>query len=385
MRICRHFSQCGGCSFQDIPYEDQLKIKAKKIRELASRYNIKTDILPVNSYNLMHYRGKMEFTFSKSDGLVCGLHNKTKKRQVLDIEECLIFSPDTGRILEAVRRFCRERKYSVYNKYSHKGFLRNLILKETKFGKELMVGIVTTSEDNFDEEGFLQCMLSLKLSSPVKSIYRIINDSLSDAVVFQEKKLLFGKEFIRENILGFNFRIGIDTFFQVNSFAAGDFFKKIREYTSLDKGKSVLDIFCGSGIIGIFLAPEAKFVWGVEVSKEIVGVAWQNAHINRIKNVSFFASDARRFLNNEGSFYKNIDLLVINPPRSGLSKRIIRAVLRLKPKEIFYSSCNPDAFCRDISCLRDKYALRFIEPFDFFPHTPHMECFGPLRRSDNIS
>jgi 23S rRNA (uracil1939-C5)-methyltransferase len=127
------------------------------------------------------------------------------------------------------------------------------------------------------------------------------------------------------------------------------------------------------------VAPRAKFVWGVEVNKDIVDLAWQNAQANNINNISFFVNDVRRFLNTQGAFYKDIEVLVVNPPRSGLSHKIIRGILRLKPQRIIYSSCNPQALFRDLEALCASYDLKFVEPFDFFPHTPHLECLAFLR------
>jgi 23S rRNA (uracil1939-C5)-methyltransferase len=142
-----------------------------------------------------------------------------------------------------------------------------------------------------------------------------------------------------------------------------------------------LDLFCGGGSIGIFLADTAKFVWGVEVSEAIAACAWANAKENNIENISFFTADARAFLNTQGAFYRGIDVLIINPPRSGLSNKIIRAILRLSPKAIFYSSCNPDTLFANIRELSVSYKPELIEPFDFFPHTPHLEILVVLNKS----
>lgn len=379
MKICKHFSECGGCRFQDISYKDQLLSKEDRLRGLARSYGISTELKPINYSQQWYYRNKMEFTFSGTGEITCGLYSKKVKRKVVDIEECLIFSPDAGKILKSIKEFAGQKGYSVYNKYSHQGFLRHLIIREAKFTKEIMVGIVTSSAEKLDKNRFVKMLTALELQSAVKSIYWIVNDSFSDAVVFEKKELLYGEGFIREKLDGLVFKIGIDTFFQVNPHMTADFYMKIRNYTSGNTNKRVLDLFCGAGSIGIFLAQEAKFVWGVEIGEEIVDMAWQNARANNIENISFFVSDARRFLNTQGAFYKNIDLLIVNPPRSGLSNKVKRAILRLTPGIILYSSCNPDAFFRDLDSFLCDYTLDFIEPFDFFPHTPHFECLTLLK------
>ena len=385
MKICRHFGECGGCRFQDIPYKEQLLTKEKRVKELSLSFGFDVEIKPINHSEPFYYRNKMEFSFSKAnDGkIICGFYKRESRNQLIDLEECLIFSPDAGKILAAVKKFVNKEKYSPYNKYSHKGFLRNLIVRETKFTNELMIALVTSGQEHLKREDLVKKLCSLKLNSELKSIYWIVNDSLSDAVIFDKKELLFGQEHIKERLNNLEFLIGVDTFFQVNPKAVISLYNKIRDYASLSGSEKVLDIFCGVGSIGLFLAKQAKFVWGVEAVGEIVELAHQNAKRNNIDNISFCTSDARKFLNTQGIFYKDIDVLVINPPRSGLSKKIVRAILRLGPKTIIYSSCNPQAFFRDLEGLGSQYSFDFIEPFDFFPHTPHLEVLSVLRKSQD--
>ncbi|MCK9613918.1 MAG: 23S rRNA (uracil(1939)-C(5))-methyltransferase RlmD [Candidatus Omnitrophica bacterium] len=378
--ICKHFGQCGGCSFQDISYSVQMLCKEESIRELMLAYGINCELKPINSYKEWFYRNKMEFSFGRNEGITCGLYKKGSHGELIDVSECLIFSKDAGIVLKAVKDFFTMKGNSVYNKFSHKGFLRNLVMRETKFTNELMLGLVTTSSEELDKDGFTSMLKRLNLNSTLKSVYRIVNDSISDAVIFEKKELLFGEPFIEEKLDEFKFKIAIDSFFQVNPLAIRNLYGKIRDYAKLSKEEKVLDLFCGGGSIGIFLAGMAKFVWGVEVSQAIIDCAWQNAKENNIENISFFTADARAFLNTQGTFYKDIDVLIINPPRPGLSNKIIRAVLRLNPKTIFYSSCNPDTLFANLKELSVAYKPEFIEPFDFFPHTPHLETLVLLRR-----
>lgn len=380
MQTCKHFEECGGCQLRDVPYSEQVRRKKEKVSELADEYGVGVFVRPVNSYNEMFYRGKMEFSFADQGGLVCGLYSKKFKRAVVDVQECLLFSPDAEPILNAVKEFVKKKGYPAYNKFRHKGFLRNLILRKAKFTRELMVGIVTTGETALDKEAFTACLTALKLETTLKSVYWVTNDSLSDAVVFEKKELIYGAPFIKEELGGLFFNIDIDSFFQVNSEGVKDFYAKIKTYAGLKETECVLDLFCGVGSIGLFLASGAKFVWGVEVQKEIVDAAWTNAKINGIDNVSFFVSDARKFLNTQGGFYKDVDVLVVNPPRCGFSNKLVRAILRLAPKRIVYSSCNPRTFFPNLKDLMADYQAEFIEPFDFFPHTPHVECLSFLKR-----
>ncbi|MCK5288428.1 MAG: 23S rRNA (uracil(1939)-C(5))-methyltransferase RlmD [Candidatus Omnitrophica bacterium] len=382
MKTCKHFGECGGCRFQDISYEEQLAEKENRIKELIKNSDLDIKLKPIQYSDPWFYRNKMEFSFADQGDIVCGLYSKNEKGKVVDIEECLIFSKDLKEILKAVKEFVRNKNFSVYNKYSRKGFLRNLIVRDTKFTNELMIGIVTTGCQDLDKEGFVNILEQAKLDNKICSIYWIVNDSLSDAVIFETKHLLYGDKFIKEKLGDFIFQIGIDSFFQVNPKMVAGFYQKMVDYTNVSAGKNVLDLFCGVGSIGIFLSPNAKSVLGVEVSEDIVDVACQNAKINNIDNIKFITADARRFLNLQAEPYKDIDILIINPPRSGLSNKITRAIKRLNPKLILYSSCNPDAFFRDLPSFWENYRADFVEPFDFFPHTPHMECLSILKKNN---
>lgn len=379
MKICKHFGECGGCRFQNIPYKKQLVDKKTRVKDLLLASGFKAKLKPVSYDKEWFYRNKMEFSFADQEGLVLGLYSKNQKGKVVDLEECLIFSADAGKILKAVKDFSKEKGHSVHNKYSHKGFLRNLILRETKFTGQIMVGLVTTGQEELDKELLVKELLDLKLKAKINSIFWVVNDSLSDAVVFEKKDLLFGETYLIEKLGDLTFKIAIDSFFQVNPRMIVKFYKKIAKSSDLSRDKKVLDLFCGIGSIGLSLARSAKFVWGVELGEPIVDMAWQNAKTNNIENVSFIASDVRKFLNGpQGKLYKDIDLLVVNPPRSGLSNKVKRAILRLEPGRIIYSSCNPDALFRDLKDLSPTYTPKFFEPFDFFPHTPHLECLTIL-------
>ncbi len=380
MNICQHFTLCGGCRLQDISYKQQIKEKRANVRALMNSFSIDARLKKINYGKPWYYRNKMEFTFSDRKGVICGLYSKKKQEGVIGLTECLIFSVDAGKIIKCVEQFVNSNNYSAYNKYNHTGFLRNLIIRETKFTHEIMIGIATTGKEELDKHEFVKILRSLKLRSTIKSIYWIVNNSFSDAVVFERKELLFGKKIIQEKLGKFKFNIGIDTFFQVNPRMAIKFYKKIKNYSRLSRKQRVLDLFCGAGGIGMFLAQKAKSVCGVEISPEIIQMAEQNAQSNNIKNITFIVQEARRFLNTQGKPYKGVDLLVVNPPRCGLSNRIIRAILRLEPKKIFYSSCNPSSLIENLSQLQTAYYIEFIEPFDFFPHTNHLECFSVLNR-----
>lgn len=381
-KLCKHFGICGGCRFQDIAYEQQLRDKERRLADLLQIFGLATEQRPIQYGQPWYYRNKMEFTFASNGKVNCGLYKRNTKRELLDIEECLIFSPDAKLILQAVKDFVRSQGHSAYDKFARRGFLRYLIIREAKFTKQTMIGLVTTDSETLDEKAFVQMLEAIPLQSKLTSIYWVKNNSFSDAVVFEQKRLLCGQPVIIERLADLTFAIGINTFFQVNSSMVVGFYEKIREYIKASPDERVLDLFCGTGSIGIFLAKHAKFVWGVEANKDIVDCAWQNSYNNNIKNISFMVADVRKFLNAQGAFYRDIDILVVNPPRSGLSHKILRSIFRLSPRRILYSCCNPQALVRDLSVLSQRYQLDFVEPFDFFPHTPHLEVCSLLRQKN---
>ncbi|MBD3245673.1 MAG: 23S rRNA (uracil(1939)-C(5))-methyltransferase RlmD [Candidatus Omnitrophica bacterium] len=381
---CRHFGVCGGCRWQDVPYCGQLIRKRQYVQDLFREAGFSCAVPPVAPSPQWYYRNKMEFTFAQEGGRVtCGFYHRTKKRTVVDLSECKIFSPDAGPILETVKEFVREKGYPAYNKYTHQGFLRNLIVRETKRGKELMVGIVTTGQGKLDAGGFVNALRRCGTRGRVVSVYQVKNDSWSDAVVFEQKELLFGDAMITEEILGMKFHVGIDSFFQVNPAAAECFYRRIRERVSGsgDGTAQVLDLFCGAGGIGLVIAPHVGRVHGVEVQEAIVDAARKNARENGVRNISFTVFDTRRFLSFHGREYRGADYVVLNPPRNGISKKIARGVLRLESPAIIYSSCNARTLVRDLSWLRDWYRIDWVVPVDLFPHTPHLECVAALSKT----
>ncbi|MDD4294736.1 MAG: 23S rRNA (uracil(1939)-C(5))-methyltransferase RlmD [Candidatus Omnitrophica bacterium] len=384
MKICKHFGICGGCSFQDIPYSQQVTTKKNRVEALIKKYGIKTLTKEVNTFDTWFYRNKMEFTFFEKDsGIICGFHEKENKRQVTALSECPISFSDTDVILSAVCAFAQKNGYSAYNKYSHKGFLRNLIIRQSKFTKQTMIVLVTTDEIEFNVEKYKEMIISIPCEYPVNSVYRVVNNSWSDAVVFEKKEHIWGEEYIVEKINDLKFKIGPDTFFQVNPKGMSSLYSKIMLYADLTRKKRILDLYCGAGGIGMGLAKKADFVWGVELSPDIVKFAQENAEQNNIKNITFIAQDVRLFLNTQDNTDKKIDLVVVNPPRGGLSQKVIRAIKRLLPSKLIYSSCNPEALCRDLKEFSDQYTIEFVEPFDFFPHTKHLECLAVLTKNND--
>jgi len=383
-RLCQHFGVCGGCAYQDIPYDEQLKQKESVIARAIQQQNIDIQLSQMHpSARQWFYRNKMEFAFGESpDGVVCGLHAKGKHYQIIPLKECRISSEDVSSLLAAVIEEARQKRYPAYNKYTHEGFLRHLVLKESKTYPQIMINLVTTSQGVLDTAAFVERISRLGLKKSVVSIVRTINDSHSDAVLVERQEQLFGCDYIIEEVADLKYMITPQSFFQVNPLTLPQWYKRIAYFCRLQPAFQLLDLYCGIGGIGLYVSRYCRSVWGIELSEEAVKNASQNAQLNKISNVSFMFGDTAAVLLENAFFKGAIDAMTINPPRSGISNKVIKRVLEIQPATIVYSSCNPSSFFSDARRIMEqsRYTLESVEAFDFFPHTPHVEVVGVLRK-----
>jgi len=382
--VCRHFGTCGGCSAQDVPYGEQLVRKQQAIETLMKQHHFDTALEAVcPSPQVWYYRNKMEFAFFEENGsVVCGLHKPGRHYEGFSLKECRIFSEEVPLLIAAVEEEARQKRYTAYDKYAFKGFLRHLVVRESKALPQRMINIVTTSQETFDEGSFVQRLTSLPLRKKAVSILHTINDSVSDAVVVQRQKVIFGEDGIEEQVGNLCFRIFPQSFFQVNPAALPQWYETIREYAGLTPSQKLLDLYSGIGGIGLCMARHCDFVWGIELLDDLVKNACLNAALNSIKNISFVRGDVRTVLPESGFFKGAAQAMTVNPPRSGLSKKVIKRMCEVNPATMVYSSCNPASFLQDIKGIMEQscYRLASVAAFDFFPHTPHMEVVGLLRK-----
>lgn len=382
---CQHFGKCGGCSFQDIPYEEQLNNKQALVEELFLPFTAKENIHSiVASPDMWFYRNKMEYSFSRdreTKQIVCGLHRKDVRRTIVDMQECPIFCEDTAKLTKVITDYANKYDLTFYSTFGHKGFLRYFVVRKSNANKSLMINIVVTSQDELKTEEIIDAYNALELEYDLKSIYLTISDAKSDAVVPEKVQLLWGDEHIVEKVYGLEFKITPFTFFQVNPPALEKFYPALRELADVKETDTVLDVYCGVGTIASVLAPKCKFVWGVEYSEDSVRDAADNAVVNGIDNMSFMAGDARKVLYENMSLFKDkIDLLVVNPPRSGITPKTVKRLMEINAPRIVYSSCNAKTCAENLAQFEEKYELVYAKPFDFFPHTKHFEVLTLLKR-----
>ncbi|KQC12939.1 MAG: hypothetical protein APR56_05890 [Methanosaeta sp. SDB] len=320
----------------------------------------------------------MEFTFGAEEGgVICGLHRRGRKRSILPVKECLISFPETGVILEAITTLARQSGRPAYDPYRHQGFWRNLVIREGKFTGDLLINLVTSSSGELDQAGLFSALNRVLPEGRITSLIHTVNDSISNAVIPEQWEVLQGNPFLEERIAGLTFQIPPFSFFQVNPAMMEIFYRELKEILRLRGRERILDLFSGCGAIGLVLSRPADSILGIEIEPEAVQTAYLNARRNGIGNLSFRSGKVARVLaENRGDWPGRFDLVIVNPPRSGISSKIARRLLELEADRIVYSSCNPETFFPQVGLLESRYRPVVLQPFDFFPHTPHLEMLA---------
>ncbi|KRU26562.1 23S rRNA (uracil(1939)-C(5))-methyltransferase RlmD [Clostridium botulinum] len=382
---CPHFGQCGGCSTQYIPYEKQLQIKEEQLLKLFKSKEIKGfDFLGVEkSPEEYEYRNKMEFTFGdmeKGGDLTLGMHVKNRNFSIVTVDNCEIVDRDFRNILTTVVNYFNEKRLPKYRVMSHEGFLRNLVIRKAKNTGEILINIVTTSQMEFDFKEIVDMLLKVECKGEIKGILHTINDTLSDVVQVDKLEILYGRDYIIEELLGLKFKIAPEAFFQTNSKGAEKLYSIVKDFLGDASSKVVFDLYCGTGTIGQIVAPKAKKVIGVELIEEAVKAANENAKLNGLNNCEFIAGDVAKVIKD---VKQKPDIIILDPPRPGVHPVALEYVVKFEPKEIIYVSCNPKTLVDDLKYLIDNgYKLEKVKGMDMFPHTPHVETVVKLSKQN---
>jgi 23S rRNA (uracil1939-C5)-methyltransferase len=380
---CAHYPACGGCRFQDLAYEAQIAAKEDQVRDALQRIGGLSElplepIVPAESP--FHYRNKLEYSFAQvAEGPAPGLHRAGRWDEVLPIEQCWLTTDLGNAIRNAVRDWACEERLVAYDQKTHEGFLRHLVVREGRNTGQALVVLVTAPGKLPDEEHLVDV---LRRFPEVRSIHWAVNDRPAEVTRELPARLLFGEEAIEEELCGLRFRVSPNAFLQTNTAMAERLYALAREYAGLSGGETVYDLYCGTGTIGLTLARDALTVWGVEFSEEAVACAIDNAALNGIANAAFFAGDVARSLEDLQARAGDPDVVVVDPPRAGLSGRAARHLGRLGPRRIVYVSCNPTTLAGNVKELAAEwgYSLERVRPLDMFPHTPHVEAVALLTR-----
>ena len=387
--FCKHFGICGGCQWQMLPYEKQLEYKHDQVLQSLKRIG-KLDlpeILPIlGSERTTLYRNKLEYTFSNHRYLLkeeladpqisnlqnaAGFHARGIFDKVVDVETCYLQDEPTNGIRLEVKRWAIENELSFYDIQRHEGYLRNLQIRLCRTG-EIMVNIVFGYRDEHLQNALLK---HLQNEFPaITTLLYTINPKWNDSLNDLQPIVYAGNGYVIEKLEKFLFKIGPKSFFQTNTAQAERLYQTVRSFAALNGTETVYDLYCGTGSIGIFLSDGAKKVIGIELIPEAIEDAKENALLNQIHHAAFFAGDVTeicddRFFETHG----RPDLIVSDPPRAGMSEKLIAKLLEIAAEKIIYVSCNPATQARDLNLLSEKYQISAVQPVDMFPHTLHIE------------
>lgn len=366
---CEYFYQCGGCCFFNASYEEELLYKKKIVEDSIKRIaGIDFDIPNVlGARECLNYRNKAQFPVSDAG---IGIYAK-KSHRVIDMDKCLIQSEDTEKIISAVRKWMKEENISAYNEESHSGCIRHIYTRSGN--SEIMVVIVTKDEEIKNKELLIKYLK--EADGKIVSIMQNINSKRTNVVLGDKLKLLWGKDYIIDNIGELKFKISPFSFYQVNNAQTKVLYDLAKKFSLVTKDDVVWDMYCGIGSVGQFAAKNAKKIVGVEIVESAVINAKENAKLNNLNNTEYYvgaAEDIAPVLLKKGL---KPDVIYLDPPRKGCDKKLLETVVSAKPEKIVYISCKPSTLARDLEYLTEKgYKLKKLQPVDLFPRTAHVEC-----------
>lgn len=388
---CPHFGDCGGCSYQTMSYENQLKLKEDMVKGILDNA-IKGDYQfegILGSPVQWGYRNKMEFSFGdefKDGPLALGMHKKNSFHDIVTVDNCKIVDRDYNIILRCVLDYCAKKELPFYHKLHHEGYVRHLLVRRTTKTKELLVALVTTSDEEMEKKADLMSLVeeikALDLSAKLCGVIHIINDGLADVVQSDETRVLYGQEYVYEELLGLKFKISVFSFFQTNSLGAEVLYSKAREYIGETKDKLIFDLYSGTGTIAQILAPVAKKVVGVEIIEEAVEAAKVNASLNNLDNCTFIAGDVLKVID---ELHDKPDLIVLDPPRDGINPKALQKIINFGVDRMVYISCKPTSLARDLEMLQEQgYKVEKACAVDMFPGTVHVETVALLSKLSDV-
>lgn len=389
---CGYFGSCGGCKQQDMNYDAQAKFKQQQVEEIFGKMGGFIDFAVeeiLRSEKIFFYRNKMEFSFTEKRWLTedeiksgekidnifaLGLHIPGVFDKVIDIYECFLQSELSNRILNFTRKFFKDKNIPIYSTKTHEGYLRNLVIKQAHHTDDLMVNLVTAAENEKLTKEYTETLLNEV--PQITAVINNINLKKASVAVGDYEKILAGDGFIYDSIGGYKFRISANSFFQTNTLQAEKLYKTALDFAGLTGNEIVYDLYSGAGTISIFVSESAGEVHAFETVESAVKDAEENKKLNKINNVHFYSADLyKSFLPViEENKIPKPDLIILDPPRSGMHRNTVNDVISLSPLKIVYVSCNPTTQVRDIRLLCESgYKLVKIKPVDMFPHTYHIE------------
>ena len=377
--VCPYIKKCGGCDWIGKPYETQLSEKNKKAAKLMAPFCKLEGIIGMDEP--FYYRNKVHAVFSRDrkGNAICGIYEKNSHR-VVSVEHCLIEDKKSGEIIRSIRDLCKSFKIKIYDEDTGYGLLRHVLVRSGYHTGEYMVVLVLASPIMPSKNNFVKALR--KLHPYITTIVVNVNDKRTSMVLGDKEQVIYGKGYIEDELLGKKFRISPKSFYQVNPTQTEKLYGKAIEYAGLTGKETVIDAYCGTGTIGMVLADQAKEVIGVELNKDAVKDARINAKVNGVKNISFYEKDAGQFLVQVAEQNAKIDVVVMDPPRTGSDEAFLSSVVKLKPRKVVYVSCNPETLVRDLKYLtKHGYKVKRAHAVDMFAQTSeHTEMVTLLER-----
>ncbi len=374
--LCPVAKKCGGCQYQGMPYGLQLKKKEARVRELLSPY---CRVYPiVGMENPFHYRNKVHAVFDrlKNGTIISGVYEE-KSHRVVAVEECLIEDKKADAIIRDIRGLLPSFKIKTYNEDTGYGLLRHVLIRRGFATGEIMVVLVLASPILPSKNNFVKALR--KLHPEITTVVINVNDKRTSMVLGERETVIYGKGFIEDVLCEKIFRISPKSFYQVNPVQTERLYAKAIALARLTGRERIVDAYCGIGTIGICAASQAGEVIGVELNPDAVRDALRNARRNGVENISFYTADAGKFLVQMAQQGEKVDVILMDPPRSGSDEAFLRSVVKIKPKRVVYISCNPETMARDLAYLtKNGYVAEGAYPFDCFPFTGHTECVCAL-------
>lgn len=377
---CSTYKRCGGCNLRHIKYEETLNIKQNTVQSLVNKsLKQKINVEPtLGMENPYHYRNKLQYPvgLDKNGNPKMGVF-ASRTHEIIPVDKCFIQNEKAEEIAKYIFDFWKNKNWSIYDENTGSGLLRHIIVKVGIKTNQFMCVLVINGKKIPEQEKLVKSIVAE--FEEVKSIILNVNMKKTNVILGQDNINIFGDGFIQDRLGEYVFNISPLSFYQVNPIQAERLYELAVEKANISKDDIVFDLYCGIGTISIFMSRFAKMVYGVEIVKEAVQAAKENARINNVDNVEFFAGDVEKVLE-DMMVNKNIipDIVMVDPPRRGLDRRSIDNILRIKPKRLVYISCNPATLVRDIGMLEDEYIVGGVKPVDMFPFTGHVECVAVL-------
>ncbi len=383
---CATYKRCGGCNLRHIDYEETLNIKQNTVQNLVNKtLNNKIKVeMTVGMGNPYNYRNKAQYPvgFDKSGEPVMGVYAK-RTHEIIPMRNCMIQNPVSEKIANVVLGFFIKNNIPIYNEKNGEGLLRHIVIKVGIKTHEIMCILVLNKKELKKEKELIKVLI--REFPEIKTIVKNYNMKNTNVILGNENEVIYGDGYIYDELGDYTFKISPLSFYQINPIQTEALYNIAIEMADLKKTDTLFDLYCGIGTIGIFASPYVNKVYGIEIVKQAIEDAKENANINNIRNIEFFAGDVEKVFENVLKEHNvKPDVIFVDPPRKGLDKHTIENILNIKPEKIVYISCNPASLVRDLKLLEESYEIKKIQPVDMFPFTSNVECCSVLYLKDLI-